>query len=434
MESIGIKVSVVIPVYNAEKYIGECLESIVSQSLQQIEIICVNDGSTDGSMDILEAFSGKYEKIKIFNQKNTGTSFSRNRGLRVAKGKYIYFMDCDDMLLPGALERLYDLAECKKLDMLLFNAMVKYENKKLKEQYHFDEYFEKVKDYDGVKNGQYLFCEMWENAEYDDCVWSRFVKKSFLEDNKILFYEGIRYSDSIYSLICHIRAKRTYYIAEKYYVYRIREESMMTSKMSKNHLYSLVVVYHEILKVLYTEKLDKRMEAAIGELLFATVTQIKNVNLELQKEQENKFSIEWQNVGTNILAASMGIGNTIQIDGIGLMKLEKLIRGHDKIVVYGAGGIGKKVYKYIKKLECDTKIHCFAVTRETQIGETLFNIPVRRIDDCLSVDTLVIISSNEENQVEMHSKLEELKFDHYYSVDFQLVNAIDFVTTLNMKY
>lgn len=434
MNSSDIKVSVVIPVYNAEKYIRECLESIISQSLQDLEIICVNDGSIDGSMDILKEFSEKYQKIKVFDQKNTGASFSRNKGLRAASGKYIYFMDCDDMLLPGALERVYGLAESNELDMLLFNARVKYENDELKRKFHFDDYFTKVKEYDGVKNGRIMLCEMWENTEYDECVWSRFVKRSFLIDNEITFFEETYYSDSIYSLMCHLKAQRTYYIPEEYYVYRVREQSMMTSKVSAYHLYSLVVVYHEILKMLYTEKPDKRTEAVIGELLLETVNEIKRVNLELQKEQGDKFSIEWQNIGTNILAASMGIGNTIQIDGVGLMKLEKLIRGHDKIVVYGAGGIGKKVYKYIKKLECDTKIQCFAVTHETQTGEKLFNIPVRRIDDCLSEDTLVIISSNEENQVKMHNKLEELKFDHYYSVDFQLVNAIDFVTTSNMKY
>lgn len=434
MDSFDIKVSVVIPVYNTEKYVGKCLESIISQSLQEIEIICVNDGSTDSSKDILEAFSRKYQKIKVFNQKNKGASFARNRGLRVARGKYIYFMDCDDMLLPGALERLYGLAESNELDMLLFNVMVKYENNGLKEKYHFDEYFTKVEEYDGVKSGQIMFCEMWENAEYDDCVWSRFVRKNFLEDNEITFYEGAYYSDSIYSLICHIKAKRTYYIAEKYYVYQIREQSIMTSKTSVYHLYSLVIVYNEILKMLYTEKLDRRTETAIGELLLATVAQIKNVNLELQKENGGKFSIVWQNIGTNILATSMGIGNTIQIDGVGLTKLEKLIRYNNRIVLYGAGGIGKKVYKYVEKLGCVKKILCFAVTYETQDQEKILNIPIKRIDDCLSEDTLVVISANEENQSQMQSKLDELKFDNYYLVDAQLVNAIDFVTTLNMKY
>lgn len=434
MDLFNIKVSVVIPVYNTEKYIGKCLESIISQSLQEIEIICVNDGSADGSMDILEAFSRKYQNIKVFDQKNTGASFSRNRGLRAAKGKYIFFMDCDDMLLPGALERLYDLAESNELDMLLFNVMIIYENDELKRKYHFDDFFTKVKEYDGVKSGRVMFCEMWENAEYDDCVWSRFVRKNFLEENEITFYEETYYSDSIYSLICHLKAQRTYYIGEKYYVYRIREQSMMTSKTSVYHLYSLVVVYNEILKMLYTEKLDARTEAAVSELLLATVRQIKNVNMELQKEHGGKFSIDWPNTGTNILATSMGIGNTIQIDGVGLVKLEKLIRYHNQIVLYGAGGIGEKVYRYMERLGCDTKIQCFAVTRETQAQEKFLNIPVKRIDDCMSADTLVIISANEENGTQMQSKLDELKFDNYYLVDSQLVNAIDFMATSNLKY
>ncbi len=435
MKLLDIKVSVVIPVYNAERYIAECLESLISQSLQEIEIICIDDGSMDNSLEILEMFSNKCGKIRVFNQENIGASSARNMGLRVAKGKYIYFMDCDDMLLPGALERLYCLAESNELDMLLFDVEVKYENDELKEKYHFDEYFIKLKKYVGVKSGQDMFCEMWENGEYDDCVWSKFVKRSFLEDNGIAFYEGTFYADSIYSLICHMRAARTYHINEKYYIYRIREKSMMTSRKDAYCLYSLVLVYGEIFRMLYTEKMNRRSEKAIGELLQASLKEIKNVNLELQKEHGGNLNIVWSDIKTNILAISMGIGNSIQLDGVNLVIFEELIRKNNKIILYGAGGIGVKVYKYVERLGCINKIQCFAVTCKNQAQEMIYNIPIRGIDDgCLSKDALIIISANVENQKQMQSKLNELEFDNYYLVGSQLVEAIEFVTTLNMKY
>ena len=106
-----IKVSVVIPVYNTYKYLPECLESVINQTLADIEIICINDGSTDFSSKILEEYASKDKRIKIISQNNQGVSCARNRGLEIARGEYIYFLDSDDKITLTALEELYDIAE-----------------------------------------------------------------------------------------------------------------------------------------------------------------------------------------------------------------------------------------------------------------------------------------------------------------------------------
>ena len=97
------KVSVVIPIYNAEKYLKECLDSVAGQSLREIEIICVNDGSSDGSAVILQEYAKSDERVRIFEQKNQGASSARNHGIRNACGEYLYFMDSDDILRKDAL-------------------------------------------------------------------------------------------------------------------------------------------------------------------------------------------------------------------------------------------------------------------------------------------------------------------------------------------
>lgn len=106
-----IAISIVIPVYNIEKYIKICLDSLISQTFQDYEIICVNDGSKDNSLLILEEYSRKYSRIKVISQENSGSGAARNRGLREAEGKYIQFLDGDDYFEPQMLEKLYNLAE-----------------------------------------------------------------------------------------------------------------------------------------------------------------------------------------------------------------------------------------------------------------------------------------------------------------------------------
>ena len=102
-----VKVSVIIPVYNAEEFLDESINSVLNQSLEDIELICVNDGSKDNSLEILNNFSKKDKRVKVFDKPNGGCGSARNKGLDNATGEFIYFFDPDDYILPNALEELY---------------------------------------------------------------------------------------------------------------------------------------------------------------------------------------------------------------------------------------------------------------------------------------------------------------------------------------
>lgn len=117
-----IKISVIIPVYNAEKYLRECLDSVIEQTLQEIEIICVDDGSTDNSLAILKEYTQKDERLKIIEQANRGAGAARNLGMAVALGEYLAFLDADDLYYPQALAQAYAVAVKEKADMLAFDA------------------------------------------------------------------------------------------------------------------------------------------------------------------------------------------------------------------------------------------------------------------------------------------------------------------------
>jgi glycosyltransferase involved in cell wall biosynthesis len=115
-----VKISVIIPVYNIEDYLKECLDSIVNQSLDDIEIICVNDGSTDSSLDILKEYGNADSRVRIISQENKGIGCARNTALTSVKGEYVYFMDGDDILELDALEKLYNLAVERDVDFIMF--------------------------------------------------------------------------------------------------------------------------------------------------------------------------------------------------------------------------------------------------------------------------------------------------------------------------
>ncbi|MCL2008651.1 MAG: glycosyltransferase, partial [Treponema sp.] len=117
-------VSIIVPVYNAEKHLNRCLDSLVSQTLKRLEIICVNDGSKDNSLDILLQYSQKFPNIIVFNQENSGPGIARNKALENANGKYIIFCDSDDTLDVNTCLECYNLMETHKIDIIIFNYNV----------------------------------------------------------------------------------------------------------------------------------------------------------------------------------------------------------------------------------------------------------------------------------------------------------------------
>lgn len=122
MGNKDLKVSVIVPVYNAEKYLAQCMDSIVRQTLREIEIICVDDGSADGSPKILEEYARQDDRIRLVSQENAGAGAARNRGLSEAKGEYLSFLDADDFFEPDMLERAYRKAREQKAQLLVFGS------------------------------------------------------------------------------------------------------------------------------------------------------------------------------------------------------------------------------------------------------------------------------------------------------------------------
>lgn len=148
-----IKVSIIIPIYNVEEYLEECLVSALKQTLKEIEIICVNDGTPDRSMDIVNRYAKEDERIVIVEKENGGLSSARNAGLAVAKGEYVYFLDSDDYILEQTMEVLYGEASQNQLDNIYFDAESFFETEDLKEEMAvYVDYYVRKADYSDRKS------------------------------------------------------------------------------------------------------------------------------------------------------------------------------------------------------------------------------------------------------------------------------------------
>ena len=220
--SVPALISIIIPVYNAERYLIECLNSIIHQTYRNLEIICINDGSTDHSLELLKMFSKKDSRIKIINKKNGGPSSARNVGLEIAKGDYVSFVDADDYLQTNAYEILVECAMQKqKWDLIIFGGNI------IGEANEFFSY-----KLDAVYH-QYMNCDPGEVVFYEKSarpfLWLHFIKRELLEKPvKIRFDENLDLGeDQIFQFEYIPRAKNVMVIDPKLYNYRIEQNSSL---------------------------------------------------------------------------------------------------------------------------------------------------------------------------------------------------------------
>ena len=240
-----VKVSVIVPVYNVELYLKECLDTVVNQTLKEIEIIIVNDGSTDSSGKIIEEYANQYENIITVVQENHGLGHARNQGFRKASGEYIYFMDSDDKIDIDMLENLYNLAIHEKLDTILFDADVFCEEEELKDSTKNFNYVRK-QQYTDVMDGITIMNKMIDNNDYKTSVCLRFISRTLLEELKINFLEGIIHEDEWFSFKTLLESKRVKHVPNQYFHRRVRSNSIMTARTRKR---SFVGYYESFLLV-----------------------------------------------------------------------------------------------------------------------------------------------------------------------------------------
>lgn len=205
-----VKVSVIIPVYNVEVYLEECLNSIINQTLVDIEILCINDGSTDNSLEILKRFAEKDDRIQIISQENQGHAVATNNGISMAKGEYLYLMDADDYIKLNALEDTYKLCKSKNLDFIIFKAINYYE---LEEKFYESEVYSMQNLLKSVGGNVFTYKDIPDDVLFKMSVtpWSKLYNREFIINCGAKFPEGLIFDDNVFFWQVLFNAKRIYF-------------------------------------------------------------------------------------------------------------------------------------------------------------------------------------------------------------------------------
>ncbi len=216
---MNTSISIVIPVYNVEKYLAKCLDSLVSQTFQNFEVICVNDGSTDNSLQILNQYAAKDPRIKVFSQQNGGAAKARNLALSKASGTYIMFCDSDDWFEPDMCETMYREMTSHDVDMVCCNPNV------IDEQHDIL----RIDDLDSYENKFSGICELSYPVVTKTSVtlWNKIFKKSLIDQYGICFPETSCYEDDGFYFQYVSVAENILFINKRLYNYLRRENSLM---------------------------------------------------------------------------------------------------------------------------------------------------------------------------------------------------------------
>lgn len=283
-----MKFSIILPIYNVEKYLSECIDSILKQSFKDFELILVDDGSTDSSPQICDDYAEKDNRIKVIHKINGGQADARNRGLDVALGDYICYIDSDDYLVNENVLCL--LAEKTKTNP----DVVHY---KFKEWFEKDGHIAECKfDYNVQTEGRSLgeiYCDLIDKDAYYNSAWSKIIRRNLLIEHNIRFEGGIVGEDNEWYYHVVMAARSLVLVDEPLYIYRRRQGSTTTTATRKNLLDQLYVLtkWESILKNLET---DDRARVVWGSLakqycsaliIYAKVDNVRDLLPEIKKKK-----------------------------------------------------------------------------------------------------------------------------------------------------
>lgn len=266
-------ISIIVPIYNAEKYLKKCIDSLVNQTKKEIEIILINDGSTDSSERIIKEY--KDERIKYFKNKNQGIGKTRNFGIEKATGKYLLFVDSDDYLDKNACEKLYNKIENDSLDLLVYDFYREFDNGKKEE--------EKLQKFDisNLKENPKLLLNI------NLSPWNKLYKTEVIKGNNTKFVENLKYEDAPFVVEAIINSKRIGKLDESLYYYIIHSNSETTIRDKR--IFDILEIVDIIRK-----KVKKLKSDSINEVLDTlTISILMNYNIQQRMQKNKKVGMEF---------------------------------------------------------------------------------------------------------------------------------------------
>lgn len=400
------EVSVIIPVYNVEGYLAQCLESVTNQTYKNLEILCINDCSTDNSLAILEEYQKKDSRIIILqNEINGGLAYTRNVGIQRASGEYVLFVDSDDVIVPELIE------SCMKVvagsDMVCFD----YQQMAGDQKVEFRQYGYKVED--GLYAGESYFIESVRTESIIFSAWSKFIKRKFLTENHILFYQGILYEDMLFSFQCFMKAKWIYSLNCQLYMYRIRKTSIMTTDIIGKNIESYVISMCELMKLYLKSGFGREMNQAIEGYIRKVCREYISVYRKWKDRELTpvllKDKPEYLKLYRTFSELFIHSGKLLQISP---EQAEK-IRQYSYVILYGAGDIARSTIEVLDQY--DISIQGIAVSDVSENRKCLLGNPIRQLQEYQAIrdDSLVLIGTIPRYYREIRELLQENGFKEW---------------------
>lgn len=398
-----VNVSVIIPVYNVERYLPECLESIFAQEFESMEILCVEDCSEDGSLEILEKYVQKDHRVRIIrHNQNRGLSAARNTGLDNATGKYVLFVDSDDFLEKNAIQLLYHEAEKKETDIVYFDYI------RFCDESPADIVAPKTvrHSYDGGYTGREFFCATMQNNEFEVMAWRQFFRRDFLEQNHIRFLEGIYHEDNLFSFYAAMEAQRVCNLSDVLYHYRQRENSIMQTKNEKR-AQSMFVILTNLFFYWKNHEFSEEQSFCIGmywENLYKVFLFYKSYG---DSAKALPFGDAADKEVYRILQSS-GDRKWLDVDKLPLDK----VRAYTKIIVYGAGKAARQVVSYLG--QNDINVSAIMVRNKNVNADVFCGIQVYEVEEGIDLtdDCVVIIGVTSKYSSGIEELLKDTGFKH----------------------
>ncbi len=405
-----MKISVIIPCYNMAQFLPECLESVFSQTLKDIEILCIDDGSTDGTWDILLDARLKHPEVCIKKQGNLGSGPARNSGLQMARGEYIAFMDADDFYPDkDVLEVLYNTAKEKEADICGGSAC---------------NYRDGVISYDGMRK-EYIFdFDGWVNkmdfATYGG-YWRFIFNRELIIQNHIMFPEYKRCQDPPFFLEAIACAGKVYCMRKVTYCYRkvhkrVKFNQEKAMDYAKGIRDSLVIAKRENMTCIYEllfDNIDDETSALLYRFAFDTQEArdiIHEIN-ELRTDEKHKKLLEGKE-----------LENYLKEINHDKQRFLDTLRVKPKVLVYGAGTLGRRVMEFLT----DNGIipESFVVTDKKQNAAEVDGKPIKGIDEYISEKEMchVVIATFPYIQESIRQELDKRGFRDYCMIDLEKFN------------
>jgi len=241
-----VKVSVILPIYNVGMYLDDAFQSLIHQTLDDIEIIAVNDGATDNSQEYIDKYISIDSRIKCIKQSNQGLSGARNTGMKHIQGEYVYFMDSDDILALDALETCYNYAKKNDADVCIFDAEIFYEKSASSIPWNYDR--STVLKEQNRYNGKELFNYLIDVQQHRAVVWLQFIKWDYLKKINLDFFPGIIHEDELFTPQLFLQTNNIFYLNRKFIKHRVRSSSIQGKGYSKRNINCYLTVFEELFK------------------------------------------------------------------------------------------------------------------------------------------------------------------------------------------